>query len=126
MSGWWTWILDVLGADRYNAHSICLTNDPIIMTLFAASHLATFASYMVIGLTLVIYANRIISMSSRVRALYGTFILLCGGAHLCEVFTLFSGVYRLELMFDTAMAAVSVMTAIFTARELPRVKMSEG
>ncbi len=42
---------------------------------------------------------------------FGAFIFLCGLSHLTMVLTLFSGVYRLDIIVRAAMAAVSVVTA---------------
>lgn len=110
----WQDFINVLGADRYAAHALCLSNDPIVMTLFAAANLATFASYLIIGITLAVYTIHVLSLVVVARRLFSTFCIMCGLHHLCEVLTLFAGIYRIELMVDMVMAAASAVTAIMT------------
>jgi hypothetical protein len=109
----WTAILNFLGAERYSQHAICLTNDPVMIFLYVISDLSTFAAYFVIGLTLLL-ASRVPPSRVRpsMRLLFGAFIFLCGLSHLTMVLTLFSGVYRLDILVRAAMGAVSLVTAI--------------
>lgn len=114
----WTDILDFFGAERYSQHSICLTNDPIMIFLYVFSDLMTFVSYFAIGLSL-LFVTRVPPARVRptMRLLFGAFIFLCGLSHLTSVVTLFSGVYRLDILVRAAMAAVSVVTAISVVRD---------
>jgi len=114
----WTDILDFFGAERYSQHSICLTNDPIMIFLYVFSDLTTFASYFAIGLSL-LFAARVPPARIRpaMRLLFGAFIFLCGLSHLTSVVTLFSGVYRLDILVRAAMAAVSIVTAISVVQD---------
>lgn len=121
----WQAVLDFFGAARYAEHSICLTNDPIIMLLYVAGDLTTAISYFVIGATLYFYRASQVQLSMQTRVLYGAFIFLCGASHLTEVFTLFSGVYRLDVMITGAMAAVSAATASVTFNDVSGAKAVE-
>lgn len=109
----WTDILNFLGAERYSQHAICLTNDPLMIFLYVMSDLTTFFSYFAIGLSLLL-ATRVPPERVRpsMRLLFGAFIFLCGLSHLTSVVTLFSGVYRLDILVRAAMAAVSIVTAV--------------
>lgn len=114
----WTDILNFFGAERYSQHAICLTNDPVMIFLYVLSDLSTFASYFAIGLSLLIVPQvppeRI---RPAMRLLFGAFIFLCGLSHLTSVITLFSGVYRLDILVRAAMAAVSVVTAVTVVQD---------
>lgn len=119
-------IADWLGAERYSQHSVCLTNDPLIMTAFVASDLVTFLSYFTIGMTLIVYRNRIVEFTGPTRLLYGAFIFLCGLSHLTETLTMFVGIYRLDVAVTAAMAGVSAATAIVTASEMSGAPRTAG
>ncbi|MGO8241356.1 hypothetical protein ELH77_19490 [Rhizobium ruizarguesonis] len=109
----WTDILNFFGAERYSQHSICLTNDPVMIFLYVLSDLSTFASYTAIGISLLFMARvPPVRVRPSMRLLFGSFIFLCGLSHLTSVVTLFTGVYRLDILIRAAMAAVSVMTAV--------------
>lgn len=116
-----TWLLDFLGAGRYFKHAICLTDDPLMISLYTFSDLATWAAYFVIGITLLRSRARPFEFSYELRLLYGAFIFLCGLSHLTGVMTLYSGVYRLDIMVRAAMAGVSVTTAYLTMLETKTV-----
>jgi hypothetical protein len=111
-----------LGTERYMQHAICLTNDPIIMTLYFVGDMVIFASYFVIGASLMLMYRLqgllLLELSMPLSALYGAFIFLCGLTHLTKTVTLFSGIYRLDIIVVAATAAVSAATAAFTARQM--------
>ena len=115
-----TEILNFFGAERYSQHSICLTNDPLMIFLYVLSDLTTFASFMTIGLCLLVNPRAATIGMSRpsMRILFGLFIFLCGLTHLTSVVTMFYGVYRLDILVRAAMGAVSAVTAIITAADL--------
>lgn len=111
-------IADWLGAERYSEHAICLTNDPLMMTIYVAGDGVTFLSYVVMGTALIISRNREVVLNGQTRLLGGAFIFLCGLSHLTDTITMFTGVYRLDVMVTAAMAGVSAATAIITAGKL--------
>jgi hypothetical protein len=111
---WLTWLADALGASRYAQHALCLTNDPLLMILYVAGDLTTFLAYFVIGLVLISKKRHILELSPTALAMYGAFIFLCGLSHLTETLTLFTGIYRLDVMVTAAMASVSAVTAAYT------------
>jgi hypothetical protein len=117
MNALWEWLYDASGASIYYQHAICLTNDPVIMTLYVASDLTIFLSYTLIGVSLLIHSRHTIRLSTRALGLYGAFIFLCGITHLTKTVTLFSGIYRVDVLVVAATAAVSAMTAALTVRE---------
>lgn len=117
-SGFWNWLVDALGSSRYSAHSSCLNNDPVILLLYVVSNLTTAASYVSIGLTLYWSRTATLSFSPVTRALFGAFIFLCGFSHFIETLTLFTGIYRLDVIVTGAMAAVSAATAITTFNDV--------
>lgn len=113
-------LLNALGAERYMAHSLCLTSDPTIMVLYIMSDGATWLAYMVIGIALLIDRNALDVSKHRpsTRVLFGAFIFLCGLSHFTMILTLFSGVYRLDVMVRALMGAVSSVTAFVVAKDL--------
>ncbi len=112
------WLSHILGADSYYAHAVCLTNDPSIITLYVVGDLSIWLAYTVIGGSLAItFTGGTMRLTRAATVLFGTFIFLCGLSHLTKSATLFAGVYFLDLAVVMATAAVSVLTAGFTARE---------
>lgn len=113
-------ILNILGAERYMAHSLCLTNDPPIMVLYIMSDGATWLAYMIIGTAWLLDPNAldVAKMRPATRILFGAFIFLCGMSHFTMILTLFSGVYRLDVMVRVLMGAVSTVTAFVVAKDL--------
>jgi hypothetical protein len=118
MTEWLQWIADMLGAERYSQHAICLTNDPLIMTMYVSANMSTGIAYFIMGGTLFARRYRAIVLQPQARGLYGAFIFLCGLYHFSSVLTMFFGVYRLDVLIAAAMAAVSVVTAVVTTKEL--------
>lgn len=105
-------IVKLLGGDTYFAHSICLTNDPVLIWTYALSDLTIWLSYMLISGTLLLY---LLLNRTNVRLsfyLFAAFIMLCGLTHLTDTIVLFSGIYRLDIMVRIATAIVSGATAI--------------
>jgi hypothetical protein len=111
-------LADLFGADRYIAHAYCLTNDPIIMSVYVGGNFAIWLSYMVIGLC--ILKNRAIMFSLNWGALflYGMFIFLCGLTHLSSIITLFTAVYRLDVALLALTGAISLITSFYTVMAL--------
>lgn len=111
-------IANFLGADRYNAHSICLTNDPPIVFLYALSNFVIAISYF--GISSSLYARRraLVDLNLAAKVMFAAFIWLCGVSHLSMVATLFAGVYFLEVTILAATATVSAVTAVYTVRSL--------
>lgn len=110
-------IANWLGADRYSQHAICLTNDPVMMFLFIAGDLVTMLSYLIIGIALVVSRMQFVIFSPVTRGLYGAFIILCALSHGAKMLTMFSGMYRLEVVILAMTAVVSAYTAFFTWKE---------
>lgn len=114
----WQWLGHILGADSFYGHAVCLTNDATIITLYLIGDLSIWLSYTVIGGSLAItFTGGAMRLTRAATILFGTFIFLCGLSHLTKSATLFAGVYFLDLGVVMATAAVSVLTASFTARE---------
>lgn len=107
-------IANFLGAERYSQHSLCLTNDPLMLIAYVGSDMTIFFSYMVLGLSLLLRRNHVIQLGSQAVLLYGTFIFLCGLTHLTSTIVLFSGVYRLDVGIKALTASVSAVTAAYT------------
>ncbi len=112
------WLGHILGADSFYGHAVCLTNDPTIITLYLVGDLAIFLAYTVIGGSLAItFTGGTMRLSRPATIRFGTFVCFCGLSHLTKSITLFAGVYFLDLAVVMATAAVSTLTAGFTARE---------
>lgn len=108
--------LDFWGAERYSQHAICLTNDPLMIWLYAIADMIIFGSYLAISLVL-IRSRRLGILPEPVDfTLFASFILACGLSHLTKTLTLFAGVYRLDILVVVATASVSLFTALFIFR----------
>jgi hypothetical protein len=114
----WQEILDFFGAERYSQHSICLTNDSLMIFLYVASDLTIFAAYFVIGIAMMMTGRLPSTTLPYRRTIFGMFIFLCGLTHLTDVMVLFSGVYRFDILVRAATAGVSVMAAMFVAQDV--------
>jgi hypothetical protein len=114
---WMQTIADWLGASSYYGHAICLTNDQFIIGLYLLGDLSIWISYTIIGGSLALTFTGVMRLTRSATVLYGLFIFLCGLSHFTKSLTLFAGVYLLDLAVVLACAAVSSLTAAFTARE---------
>jgi hypothetical protein len=120
MNHLWRWLYDVTGAGIYYQHAVCLTNDPIIMTLYIAGDLSIWLAYMVIGVCLFLAREQTMRFSTQALLLYAAFIFLCGLSHLTKTMMLFVGAYRIDVVVVAMTASVSMMTAVLTLRETVR------
>jgi hypothetical protein len=111
------WFYDLSGADIYYQHAVCLTNDPIIMSLYIAGDMSIWLSYMVIAACLFFSRLETMRFSTTALILYAMFIFVCGVSHLTKTMMLFVGAYRIDVIVVAVTAAISVLTAILTARE---------
>jgi hypothetical protein len=114
------WLYDATGAGIYYQHAVCLTNDPIIMTLYIAGDLTVWVSYIVIGFCLFIARKHTMRFSTQALSLYAAFIFMCGLSHLTKTMMLFVGAYRIDVIVVAMTAAVSAITAGLTLRETMR------
>lgn len=111
---WIEWLAEILGADQYDRHSLCLTNDPLLIGVYTVSDLTIWLSYIVIGTGLIICRQRGITPRPVAFDLFASFILGCGMTHFTKTITLYTGVYRLDIMIVIATAVVSAFTAVYT------------
>lgn len=107
-------ILDALGAASYAAHSICLTNDPVLIWLYAVHNLMIWASYAIIAVLNFLTKGRLAGPG---YIGFSAFIAWCGATHLTGTATLFWGVYRLDVVVVVATAWISASTAAYMIRE---------
>ena len=119
---WEAWgdLADLFGASRYAAHSLCLSSDPIIIRMFVGADASIAMAYYLIAFILwrvhsdplrIMRAVVVVMRDPIFIKLFAWFILGCGSTHLTEVLTLYSGVYRLDVLARLLTAAVSVVTA---------------
>ena len=111
-------VLSALGAGRYYPHAICLIYDPLMLWAYSVLDLSIGAAYMTIGIGLILYRIRGIRVTRLSFDLFAGFIITCAMTHLTDVVTLFSGLYRLDLMMRIATAIISVATAAHVVRRL--------
>jgi hypothetical protein len=105
-------LLNALGAGSYAAHSICLTNDALLIGLYAALNGLVFISYATIAAVTLVTRGRVVGSGF---GGFSAFIGLCGLTHLSSVLVLYLGVYRLDVMILALTAGVSASTALFVA-----------
>lgn len=109
-------ILDFWGAERYSQHAICLTNDPLMIWIYTVADMLIFISYFMISAVLLLCRSRGITPEPVAFALFGSFIMACGLTHLTKTLTLFTGVYRLDVLVVVATASISAFTALFVLK----------
>jgi hypothetical protein len=124
-----TQIADLFGASRYLAHSLCLSNDPVVVPLFAVSDIIIGFSYYLIAFALWYSINQkariiklalIILSDTKIVRLTWLFIVFCGTTHFANVATLYQGVYYILLLTLVATATVSLSAAFQIALILLR------
>jgi hypothetical protein len=79
---------------------------------YTISNKVIFVSYMAIGGVLLAQHRRGFRLPPVSLILFAAFIILCGLTYVTEAVTLFSGVYRLDLLTRIATAVVSATTVI--------------
>jgi hypothetical protein len=110
-------VMQILGSDVYVPHSYCLAGDPVLMTLYLSGDFVIFLSYVVIGVSLMFTDPTRINLTPAMRVMYGAFIFFCGLSHFTKTMTLFSGIYRLDVLVVFITAAVSAVCAVITAQQ---------
>jgi hypothetical protein len=114
-------LANLFGASRYLAHSICLTNDPVIIPLFLISDAGIgFAYYIIAGILYYSYSNKarviklvlIILNDRSFLKLFFLFILCCGLTHHSMLLTFWYGVYYLDAFTRFVTFVISAGTAI--------------
>jgi hypothetical protein len=135
MSDFLTGLADLFGASRYLAHSLCLSNDPVVVPLFAISDLVIGTSYFLIAFALWFSINqkaRIIKLAliilhdTAIVRLTWLFIVFCGSTHYASFLTLYFGVYYAQLLALLATAVVSLSAAVQIAAILLRSRNEGG
>lgn len=121
MNGLLSYLADLFGQSRYLAHSICLSNDPIIVPMFFVSDTSIGLSYYVIGGALYFcyqHKERIIRLAliilhdTQFIRLFFLFITCCGTTHITMAATLWWGIYLLDAFARFVTMIVSVLTAL--------------
>ncbi|GAA0854654.1 sensor histidine kinase [Aliiglaciecola litoralis] len=122
-------ITDILFSDEFMPHGMCYLWQPDLLWLHVVSDALIFLAYTSIPITLV-YILRIRKdlIFSKVMALFGAFVLLCGFTHAISIWTVWNGAYWFSGSVKGVTALVSVATAIMlwklvpTLKELPTVE----
>ena len=115
MSVFLAWLADLFGADRFAAHSLCLSSDPVVIWAYDLTNLAIAWSYGAIALTFVLNGRdvlhfiRFIFYRPASIWVYALFIAFCGIGHGTMSLTMHLGVYYLDLLVNFATAGVSVV-----------------
>lgn len=117
-------LANIFGAARYQAHSICLTNDAFIINIFILSDGGIgLAYYLIAGVLYYSYLNKarvirlvlIILNDHSFLKLFFLFIMCCGFTHHTMLLTLWYGVYYLDAFARFVTFVVSFGTAIRVA-----------
>ena len=104
------------------AHGYCLLWQPWLISLHAGADLLIFAAYTAIPVALFgLLRRRPELRDGRLVALFGSFILLCGLAHLVSVVTLWVPIYPLHGTLKLLTGIVSVATAAMLFPLIPRL-----
>ncbi|MDN3650409.1 HAMP domain-containing sensor histidine kinase [Reinekea marina] len=118
-----------LFSDEFMPHGMCYLWQSELLWLHVISDAFIFFSYVSIPITLVYILNmRRDLVFSKVMALFGAFVLLCGITHAIAVWNVWNGTYWLSGSVKAVTAVVSVATAYMlwklapTLRDVPTVK----
>lgn len=111
-------ILGWLGADAYYPRWILFIGDRTMMTVATLADGSIFAACLVIAWSFWKNRNHVIRFNHESMILYAALFLSVGLTHLVVTFTLFSGVYLLDLLVRSAAASLCAVTAGFTVRAL--------
>lgn len=112
----------LIDSAAYVPHGYCLFWQPWLVALFAGSDLLIFASYSAIPLALLIFLRRRPDIRFRgLVALFASFIMLCGLAHLISIVTLWEPVYPLHGAVKLLTGIVSAVTAVVLFILIPRL-----
>ena len=115
----WNDTLDVLGASRYMAQSNALTGDPIAIFMYTMAYMSSGAAFLTIGLSLLLFRGLPSPMRTRprMRYLFAAMFIMAFAAQITGMLTIFSGVYRLDIIVRAALAAVATVTAILVLHD---------
>lgn len=107
-------VADFFGAERYSQHAICLTNDGLLIGIYTLADMLIFVSYFTISTTLILCRKWGLRPPPMAFQLFAAFIFCCGLTHLTKTLTLFTGVYRLDVLVVVMTATVSAVAAVYT------------
>lgn len=114
---------DKLFKSDFMPHGMCYMWEPGLVWLHVVSDALIFLAYVSIPITLV-YILRIRSdlIFSKIMALFGAFVLLCGFTHLLAVYNVWNGTYWFSGAIKSLAALVSVATAYMLWKLVPTLK----
>jgi signal transduction histidine kinase len=117
-------MLETLFSNEFMPHGMCYMWRPELLWLHVISDALIFLSYISIPVTLVYILHiRKDLIFSKVMALFGAFVLLCGITHLLAVWNVWNGTYWLSGWLKAITAIVSVATAYMLWKLVPTLKI---
>jgi PAS domain S-box-containing protein len=116
-------ITQLFDSENFMPHGMCLLWVPGLLWLHVISDVLITLSYFSIPVAIlyVMRKSKVVVMPW-IYILFGSFILLCGITHALSVLVLWNPVYRLEGVVKALTALVSIITAIYLARNLRGVR----
>lgn len=116
-------MLDTLFSNDFMPHGMCYMWRPELLWLHVISDALIFLSYVSIPITLLYILHiRKDLIFSKVMALFGAFVLLCGITHMMAVWNVWHGAYWLSGTLKAFAAIVSVATAYMLWKLVPTLK----
>lgn len=122
-------MIETLFNSEFMPHGMCYMWQPGLVWLHVVSDALIFLAYISIPATLVyMLRQRTDLIFSKVMALFGAFVLLCGFTHALAVWNVWNGTYWLSGTVKGMTAVVSVATAwmlwklVPTLRQIPTVE----
>ncbi len=117
-------MLKTLFSNEFMPHGMCYMWRPELLWLHVISDGLIFLAYISIPITLVYILHiRKDLIFSKVMALFGAFVLLCGITHLLAVWNVWNGTYWLSGWLKAITAIVSVATAYMLWKLVPTLKL---
>lgn len=116
-------MLETLFSNEFMPHGMCYMWRPELLWLHVISDAFIFLSYISIPITLVYILHiRNDLIFSKVMALFGAFVLLCGITHLLAIWNVWNGTYWLSGGVKAITAVVSVATALMLWKLVPSLQ----
>jgi two-component system, NtrC family, sensor kinase len=116
----------VLTAD-FMPHGHCYFFRPDVLWLNVVSDALIAVSYYMIPISLLYIAfKRRDFPFQKILVLFGAFIVACGTTHLFEIYTVWTGMYRMEGIIKFITAIISILTAFVFIPLLPKIVALPG
>jgi hypothetical protein len=111
-------VLGWLGSDVYYPRNLLFAGDEFMSVMSEVADMGIWAGCCLTALAYLLHRRHSLSLNPDAVKLIGVSFGAVGLTHLVNVFTMYSGIYLLDLVVRSSAAAACCVTAAYTAREL--------